>query len=80
MITPFRREVYHTFEQRKDVAQALCDINTQLASGDWIPLQVDIQNWPVIDTPVTLVFRTQTDWAFPTDFMVDDIRLITDCL
>ncbi len=54
--------------------------NTQLASGDWIPLQVAIQNWPGIDTPVDLVFRTQTDWAFPTDFTVDNIRFTTTCL
>ena len=54
--------------------------NTQLASGDWIPLQVAIQNWPGIDTPVTLVFRTQTDWAFPTDFTIDQVKLLTSCL
>ena len=54
--------------------------NTQLASGDWIPLQVAIQNWPGIDTPVDLVFRTQTDWAFPTDFTIDQVKLLTSCL
>jgi hypothetical protein len=53
--------------------------NVQLASGDWLPLQVDIQDWPGIDTPVQLVFRAQTDWAFPTDFTLDNIRFTTAC-
>ena len=53
--------------------------NRQLASGGWVPLQVDIQDWPGIDTPLQLVFRAQTDWAFPTDFIVDNIRFITAC-
>ena len=53
--------------------------NSQLASGDWIPLQVAIQNWPGIDTPVNLVFRTQSDWAFPTDFTLDNVQLTTTC-
>ena len=53
--------------------------NVQLASGDWIPMQVEIQAWPGIDTPVQLVFRTQTDWAFPTDFTLDNIRFTTAC-
>lgn len=79
MITPFRKEVYHTVEQRKDVAWVLCEIKTRLASGDWIPLQVVIENWPGIDTPVILVLRTQTDWAFPTDFTIDNVQLITTC-
>jgi len=53
--------------------------NVQLASGDWMPMQVEIQDWPGIDTPFQLVFRAQTDWAFPTDFTVDNIRFITTC-
>ena len=53
--------------------------NRQLASGGWVPLQVDIQDWPGIDTPLYLVFRAQTDWAFPTDFTVDNIRFVTSC-
>jgi hypothetical protein len=53
--------------------------NRQLANGGWIPLQVDIQDWPGIDTPLQLVFRAQTDWAFPTDFTIDNIRFTTAC-
>ena len=53
--------------------------NRQLANGGWIPLQVDIQDWPGIDTPLYLVFRAQTDWAFPTDFTIDNIRFLTAC-
>jgi len=53
--------------------------NVQLASGGWIPLQVDIQDWPGIDTPLQLVLRAQTDWAFPTDFTVDNIAFTTTC-
>ncbi len=53
--------------------------NVQLASGDWVPMQVSIENWPGIDTPLNLVLRAQTDWAFPTDFTVDNIRFITAC-
>ena len=80
MITKFQSEVYHTFEQSREAMQNLSKTITQLASGDWIPLQVAIQDWPVIDTPVTLVFRTQTDWAFPTDFTIDQVNLLTACL
>ncbi len=53
--------------------------NVELASGDWIPMQVAIEKWPGINTPVDLVFATQTDWALPTDFSLDNIRLITAC-
>lgn len=53
--------------------------NVQLAAGGWVPLQVAIQAWPGIDTPLQLVFRAQTDWAFPTDFTIDNIRFITSC-
>ncbi|MFN8488723.1 MAG: hypothetical protein U0350_14070 [Caldilineaceae bacterium] len=53
--------------------------NRQLANGGWIPLQVDIQDWPGIDTPLYLVFRATTDWAFPTDFTLDNIRFLTAC-
>ena len=53
--------------------------NRQLATGGWVPLQVDIQDWPGIDTPLNLVFRAQTDWAFPTDFTIDNIRFTTSC-
>jgi len=53
--------------------------NRQLANGGWLPLQVDIQDWPGIDTPLQLVFRATTDWAFPTDFTVDNIRFLTAC-
>ncbi len=53
--------------------------NRQLANGGWIPLQVDIQDWPAINTPLHLVFRATTDWAFPTAFSIDNIRLITAC-
>jgi len=56
-----------------------CHRECPIASGGWIPLQVDIQDWPGIDTPLHLVFRAQTDWAFPTDFTVDNIRFITAC-
>lgn len=45
-----------------------------------MPLQVAIQDWPGIDTPVHLVFRAQTDWAFPTDFTVDNVQLATTCV
>jgi len=54
--------------------------NVQLASGGWLPMQVTIEQWPGINTPVDLVFRTQTDWAFPTDFTLDNIRLTTTCV
>ncbi|MBX3012386.1 MAG: hypothetical protein KF832_12805 [Caldilineaceae bacterium] len=47
--------------------------------GTGFPLQVTIEQWPGIDTPVDLVFRTQTDWAFPTDFTIDTLRLVTHC-
>ena len=53
--------------------------NRQLANGGWLPLQVDIQDWPGIDTPLQLVFRATTDWAFPTDFTLDNIRFTTAC-
>ncbi|MFN8488718.1 MAG: hypothetical protein U0350_14045 [Caldilineaceae bacterium] len=53
--------------------------NRQLANGGWIPLQVDLQDWPGIDTPLYLVFRATTDWAFPTDFTLDNIRFLTAC-
>jgi len=53
--------------------------NRQLANGGWMPLQVDIQDWPGIDTPLQLVFRATTDWAFPTDFTLDNIRFTTAC-
>ncbi|MFN8494408.1 MAG: hypothetical protein U0350_42805 [Caldilineaceae bacterium] len=50
----------------------------QLANGGWIPLR-DLQDWPGIDTPLELVFRAQTDWAFPTNFTLDNIRFLTAC-
>lgn len=53
--------------------------NVELASGDWIPMQVEIQNWPAINTPVELVFQAETDWALPTDFIIDNITLTTTC-
>lgn len=53
--------------------------NVQLASGDWLPMQVTIEQWPGINTPVDLVFAVQTDWAFPTDFTIDNIQLMTTC-
>ena len=53
--------------------------NRQLANGGWLPLQVDIQDWPGIDTPLQLVFRATTDWAFPTDFTLDNLRFLTAC-
>ncbi len=53
--------------------------NRQLANGGWMPLQVDIQDWLGSNTPLYLVFRAQTDWAFPTDFTLDNIRLLTGC-
>ncbi len=42
-------------------------------------MQVTIQNWPGINTPVELVFQVQTDWALPTDFVIDNIQLTTTC-
>ncbi len=42
-------------------------------------MQLEIQRWPGINTPVVLVFATQTDWALPTDFTLDNIGLITAC-
>jgi len=53
--------------------------NVELASGDWLPMQVIIETWPGINTPVELVFQVQTDWALPTDFIVDNIALTTTC-
>ncbi len=53
--------------------------NVELASGDWLPMQVNIETWPGINTPVELVFQAQTDWALPTDFIVDNITLTTAC-
>jgi hypothetical protein len=53
--------------------------NRQLATGDWLPLDIQITDWPGIDTPVSLVFRGVTDWAFPTDFTLDNIKLTTLC-
>jgi len=53
--------------------------NRQLVTGGWVPLQVDIQDWLGIDTPLNLVFRATTDWAFPTDFTIDNIRFVTSC-
>jgi hypothetical protein len=53
--------------------------NRQLATGDWVPLQVAIQDWPGIDTPLQLVFSATTDRAFPTDFTLDNIRFVTTC-
>ena len=53
--------------------------NVQLATGGWVPLQVAIPDWPGIDTTVQLVFRATTDWAFPTDFTLDNIRFMTAC-
>lgn len=32
------------------------------------------------DTPIDLVFRTQTDRAFPTDFTIEQVNLLTHCL
>lgn len=32
------------------------------------------------NTPVNLVFRAQTDWVFPTDFTLDQVKLLTHCL
>ena len=72
MIPQFPKEVYHTFEQSREVPQ--------IRIKNWIPLQVAIESWPGIDTPVTLVLRTQTDWAFPTDFTIDQVNLMTACL
>lgn len=51
----------------------------QLPTGRWVPLEVQVQGWPGIDTPVILVLRGVTDWAIPTDFTLDNIRLITLC-
>ncbi len=53
--------------------------NVELASGDWLPMQVAIESWPGINTPVELVFQVQTDWALPTDFVIDNITLTTAC-
>ena len=53
--------------------------NVQLASGDWLPMQVTIEPWPGINTPVDLVFAVQTDWALPSDFTIDNIQLMTIC-
>jgi len=54
--------------------------NVQLASGGWLPMQVTIEQWPGINTPVDLVFQVQTDWALPTDFTVDNVKLTTTCV
>ena len=32
------------------------------------------------NTPVDLVFCTQTDWTFPSDFTLDQVKLLTHCL
>ncbi len=53
--------------------------NVELASGDWLPMQVAIESWPGINTPVELVFQVQTNWALPTDFVIDNITLTTAC-
>ena len=53
--------------------------NVQLNTGNWVPMQVTIKGWPGIDTPLQLVFRATTDWAFPTDFTIDNIRFTTSC-
>jgi hypothetical protein len=51
----------------------------QLPTGSWVSLEVQVEGWPGIDTPVYLVLRGVTDWAIPTDFTVDNIRLVTRC-
>jgi hypothetical protein len=51
----------------------------QLPTGQWLPLEVQVTGWPGIDTPVYLVLRGVTDWAIPTDFTLDNIRLVTLC-
>ncbi|MFN8488725.1 MAG: hypothetical protein U0350_14080 [Caldilineaceae bacterium] len=53
--------------------------NRQLANGGLDSLASDLQDWPGIDTPLELVFRAQTDWAFPTNFTLDNIRFLTAC-
>jgi hypothetical protein len=53
--------------------------NTQLLSPGWLPLTVQIEGWPAVDAPVSLVFRGLTDWAIPTDFTIDNVRLVTTC-
>ncbi len=53
--------------------------NVELASGAWLPMQVIIETWPGINTPLELVFQVQTDWALPTDFIIDNITLTTAC-
>jgi hypothetical protein len=51
----------------------------QLPTGRWLPLEVQVQGWPGIDTSVYLALRGITDWAIPTDFTLDNIRLTTLC-
>jgi hypothetical protein len=53
--------------------------NTQLLSPGWLPITVQIEGWPAIDAPVYLTFRGLTDWAIPTDFTIDNVRLVTAC-
>lgn len=53
--------------------------NVELAGDDWLLMQVAIEKWPGINTPVELVFQVQTDWALPTDFIIDNIQLTTTC-
>jgi hypothetical protein len=53
--------------------------NTQLASPAWLPISVQIAGWPAVNAPVYLEFRGLTDWAIPTDFTIDNIRLLTQC-
>jgi hypothetical protein len=53
--------------------------NTQLLSSGWLPVEVQIEGWPAVDAPVYLAFRGLTDWAIPTDFTLDNIRLVTAC-
>jgi hypothetical protein len=53
--------------------------NTQLLSPGWLPVEVQIEGWPAIDAPVYLAFRGLTDWTIPTDFTLDNIRLVTTC-
>jgi len=57
----------------------LCGHNTQSASPNWFLIEVEIQDWPGIDTPLILEFRSITDWALPTDFTLDNVRLVTAC-
>jgi hypothetical protein len=53
--------------------------NRQLPSSAWLTLEVQVEGWPGIDTPVYLVLRSVTDWAIPTDFTIDNIRLVMQC-